>query len=95
MRSAKSDPDFRSARRRSPAERWAQLSFSESRAHWVPLPAPGPPSTKTTWNFSSVVVSAIFDWLDFLRILLEYARAVDAKRNTEKGQKDNLGIVLG
>ena len=39
--SASLDPDFlRSARRRSPAERWAHPWFLERRVHCVPLPAP-------------------------------------------------------
>lgn len=44
---------FRSARSKSPAERWAQPWFWERSVHWVPLPAPGPPRTNTTRNGSS------------------------------------------
>ena len=38
----------RSSLRRSPAERWTWPKCSTIREHWVPLPAPGPPSTNIT-----------------------------------------------
>lgn len=88
MSSARSDPDFRSARRRSPADRWDHPNFSERRAHCVPFPAPGPPRTKTTWNFASLVVLLVM--LCF-RSFAANAVAVDANRNRENGQI--LGIV--
>lgn len=37
-----SDPELRSARNRSPAEKWTNPCSLTRRAHWVPLPAPGP-----------------------------------------------------
>lgn len=45
MNSPKIDPDWeRSVRRRSPSERCPRLNSFAARAHWVPLPTPGPPS---------------------------------------------------
>mmetsp|Transcript_47718 Transcript_47718/g.139075 ORF Transcript_47718/g.139075 Transcript_47718/m.139075 type:complete len:241 (+) Transcript_47718:3955-4677(+) len=38
----------RSSRRRSPALRCTYPYVRDMREHWVPLPAPGPPSTNTT-----------------------------------------------
>mmetsp|Transcript_40363 Transcript_40363/g.121623 ORF Transcript_40363/g.121623 Transcript_40363/m.121623 type:complete len:223 (+) Transcript_40363:295-963(+) len=48
MRSASSDPELRSARSRSPAERWAKSRREERSSHCVPFPDPGPPRTNTT-----------------------------------------------
>mmetsp|Transcript_91199 Transcript_91199/g.258228 ORF Transcript_91199/g.258228 Transcript_91199/m.258228 type:complete len:218 (+) Transcript_91199:214-867(+) len=49
MSSPALEPDlWRSARRRSPALRWAKPNRSTIRVENVPLPQPGPPSTKTT-----------------------------------------------
>jgi len=65
--SASLDPDFlRSARRRSPAERWAHPWFLERRVHCVPLPAPGPPRTNTTRNGSEEDGVVVDDDLDDL-----------------------------
>jgi len=51
IRVARGELDFRSARRRSPAERCVQFGwFAVKSEHWIPLPAPGPPRTNTTWN---------------------------------------------
>jgi hypothetical protein len=44
------DPDCRSARKSSPAERCTNPASATRRAHCVPFPAPGPPSTKTTYR---------------------------------------------
>jgi len=40
------EPDLTSSRSRSPADRWVSLYLATMRSHWVPLPLPGPPSTK-------------------------------------------------
>lgn len=39
----RSDPEATSALSKSPDERWQNPYFSTIRAHWVPLPDPGPP----------------------------------------------------
>lgn len=42
------EPDFISARRRSPALRWVYPKCSTILAHCVPLPLPGPPAQCNT-----------------------------------------------
>ena len=48
MRSPCAEPLLRSARRRSPADKWTKPHSFTRRSHCVPLPAPGPPRTNST-----------------------------------------------
>ena len=41
-----SEPDFISARKRSPALRLVNPNCSTILAHWVPFPLPGPPANQ-------------------------------------------------
>ena len=45
-----SSPLLRASLSRSPADRWTKAKSRTMLAHCVPLPAPGPPSTKTTFG---------------------------------------------
>mmetsp|Transcript_52608 Transcript_52608/g.52986 ORF Transcript_52608/g.52986 Transcript_52608/m.52986 type:complete len:228 (+) Transcript_52608:608-1291(+) len=47
------------ARRRSPADKWTQRYLETRLAHWVPLPAPGPPRMKRTLWLDLVVVEVV------------------------------------
>lgn len=89
IRVARGELDFRSARRRSPADRCVQFGWLDVRSeHWVPLPAPGPPRTNTTWNTGVDDArdddSFMFDI--FFRLLWVNNAAEVANKKTEKGQ---------
>lgn len=67
--SASSDSEFLSALNKSPADRCTYPSFSSSamRAHWVPLPDPGPPRTNTTCGTLEAASDCSLLLFDFCR----------------------------
>jgi len=96
MSSARSEPDFRSSRSKSPADRCVHDIRSERRVHCVPFPAPGPPRTKTTWNLA-LEEEVVHPISVFLALEEEeegwwrsrycvYAIDEEMNRNAEKGQ---------
>lgn len=93
---------FRSARRRSPAERWWKLWFFENSSHCVPLPEPGPPSTKMTvglWACMLFVKYLNSDILIFLFKSIELFPSsfiiLDSDRQEHENKLANLSDFVG
>ena len=46
-----------------PADRWTYPNLSTILWHWVPLPAPGAPKTKTTLGLAILIMQRAWDWV--------------------------------